>query len=61
MVTTVESARDMIRGMNPVLQPGRFVFWSSADGEPPASFATPRLQHSARRKDCLFSCRRTTR
>lgn len=37
MVTTVESARDMIRGMNPVLQPGRFVFCSSADGEPPAS------------------------
>ena len=24
MVTTVESAGDMIRGMNPVLQPGRF-------------------------------------
>jgi len=37
MVTTVESAGDMIRGMNPVLQPGRFVFCSFTDGNPPAS------------------------
>lgn len=31
MITTVSGAREMIRAMNPVLQPGRFVFCSSAD------------------------------
>jgi uncharacterized protein len=31
MVMTVSSAEDMIRGMNPVLQPGTFVFAAVAD------------------------------